>query len=169
MKKSSLLWLGACVLLSGMIPVEADISPMIRDEEVRDFLRQMQTYSSERDADKLAGMVAPDAKIEIPVEGELRHLNRETYRKQLKETFHEVEGYHYYPTVEAIFFKGNQATIYANVVERLKVSPEVTRTRNFRETCVLEKRDGKLLIIRRLGETAKESTPVGDVAEGESP
>jgi hypothetical protein len=135
------------VVLSVMLNVPAFCAEM-PESEIKTFMKQAEIATQQRNYSKVAGLMAPDAVILFNLNGKTTELNRNQYYINATMGSKRYSNYAYRSDIESIAFKGKNAIVSATGYERITKQPEGTIYCKMKQTSVLEKRNGKLQIVR---------------------
>lgn len=144
LKKSLVGLMIAALSSSGLLAMAAELT----EAEVRAFLAKGDQVANAKDFEAMLGMLAPDAVIEMNVQGQTQRLDREQYQQMLQQSRDLLQGYSYRTKINAVSLSGDKATVKATAYEKADFGENGSFSSVTQETSELEKRGGQLYITR---------------------
>lgn len=122
----------------------------LTESEIREFIKQIETYTNERNVEKLVEVVAEDVDIAItslageePVE-----LNAENLKQLFEQGFEGLQDYSVTTEVKSVEIENSTATVTGTTTEVASYSEQQEITTNIEWTFEIEKQNDDFIITK---------------------
>lgn len=143
--------LGSLVLAEGLDPEVVTIAQAdLTGEDVREFIREMEEFTNEKNSEEIVKRIAPDADFQITSEigGTPLAVKYEELDSLFTEGFSDLEFYEINLSIETIEISGDTAVVTGKTADRSSVDGKQLIVSDVSWTNELELRDGQLQIIK---------------------
>ncbi len=146
MQKLILTFFLSILMILVIGPVNAGLNGQLQENEVRQFVQQMNVAAKKRNHHQIIGMFSPNASIKVTVDGMTQNLTRKEYYDLLGKGGASVLDSEYNASIDSIQIKQHKAMVVLTVRESVNSSIYGVLNSVAKEVAIIENVNGKLMI-----------------------